>query len=118
MFSRGELVSIKQKALRRRIWFRVLDRTERALVDLTIRVVDAVRSSRLVKVLSNPIEKLREAMKTIPERAREVGRPLVERFSRIAQSFGNSEAEGWAEDEFFAEYIGLCAINKSFNGCF
>ncbi len=118
MLFRGELISIKRKALRKGIWFRALDRAERALVDLTIRVVDVVRSDRLAKVLSNPIEKLREAMKTLPERAREIGRPLVERLSRIAQSFGNSEAEGWAGDDFFAEYVGLNAMNQSLSGCF
>ena len=96
----------------------MLDRAERALINLTIQVVDAVRSDRLAKVLSNPIEKLREAMKTLPERAREVGRPLVERLSRVAQSLGYLEAGGWAGDESFVEYVGLCAMNKSFNGCF
>jgi len=118
MFTRSELVSVRRKALRKRIWFRVLGRAERALGGLTIRDVGAVRGGRREEALWNPIEKLREAMKTLPERAREVGRPLVERLSRVAQSLGYLEAGGWAGDESFVEYVGLCAMNKSFNGCF
>jgi hypothetical protein len=112
MFSRSELVSIKLKALRRKVWFKVLDRVERALIDLTIRVVDVVRSDRLAKVLSNPVRKLREAMKGLMERAREVGRPLAEKLSRVARAWGNLESEGWAKDEFYIVYLGLSVLNR------
>ena len=115
MFSRSELVSIRRKALRRRVWLRVLNRTERALIDLTIRVVDVVRSNRLARVLSIPIGKLRKAMKNLVERAREIGGPLVERLSRVAQAWGNSEASSWVKDESFAEFMGLMAMNSAFN---
>jgi hypothetical protein len=112
MFSREQLTSIRRKALRRGIWHRVLDRAERALINLTIRVVDAVRSDRLAKVLSNPIEKLREAMKGLMDRAREMGRPLAEELSRVAQAWGYLGAGSWAKDEFYAIYLGLSALNK------
>ena len=112
MFTRSELVSIKQKALRRRIWFKVLDRAERVLVDLTIRVVDVVKSGRLAKVLSIAIGKLREAMKGLMDRAREIGRPLAENFSKIAQAWGNLEASDWTNDDFYAIYLGLSVLNK------
>lgn len=118
LISRSGLISIKRKALRRRVWFLVLDRAERALIDLTIRVVDTVKSSRLARVLSNPIGKLRKAMKSVVERAREMGHPLVERLAKIAHSWGNTESESWVKDETFAEYVGLSAMNKSINGCF
>lgn len=112
MYSRSELVSIKRKALRRGVWFKVLDRAGRALIDLTIRVVDVVRSDRLAKVLSNPIGKLREAMKGLMDRAREMGWPLAEKLSSVAQAWGNPGARSWAKDEFYATYLGLSVLNK------
>jgi NAD-dependent DNA ligase len=92
----------------------VLDRTERALINLTIRVVDAVRSSKLAKVLSKPVEKLRESMKSLVDRAREIGRPLAEKLSRIAQAWGNGSASAWVEDRTFVEYLGLSALSEPF----
>ena len=112
MIPREELVSIRLKALRKKIWFKVLDRAERALIDLTIRVVDVVKSSRLAKVLSIPIGKLREAMKGLMDKAREIGRPLAENFSKIAQAWGNLEARSWTNNEFYAIYLGLSVLNK------
>jgi len=47
LISRRDLVWTKRKAIRGRVWFRVLERVERAMVDLAIRCVDSVRSVRL-----------------------------------------------------------------------
>jgi hypothetical protein len=112
MFFRVELVSIKLKAIRTRIWFSMLDRAERDIIDLTIRVVDIVRSDRLAKVLSNAIGKLREAMKGVIDRVREIGRPLAEKLSDVAKDWGNPQAEDWAKDEFYAICLGLCVLNR------
>lgn len=112
MFVRGELISVKLKSLRRRVWFRVLDKSERALINLTIRVVDVVRSGRLVKVLSNAVGKLKEATKSLLEKARDLGRSLAEKFSKVAQAWGNLVARDWVGDEFYAIYLGLSVLNK------
>jgi hypothetical protein len=112
MFFRGELISIKLKALQRGIWFRMLDRVERALIDLTIRVVDVVRSDRLARILSNAIGKLREAMKGMMDRVREIGHLLAEELSMVAKAWGNLRAKEWAKDEFYAIYLGLSILNK------
>jgi hypothetical protein len=113
MFFRVELISIKLKAIRRRIWFRMLDRAERDIIDLTIRVVDVVRSDRLARVLSNAIGKLREAMKGMIDRVREIGGPLAEKLSGVARDWGNMRAKNWAGDKFYAIYLGLSFLNKS-----
>lgn len=112
MFVRVELISIKLKAIRNRIWFRMLDRAERDIIDLTIRVVDVVRSDRLAKVLSNAIGKLMEAMKGMIDRVREIGRPLAEKLSGVAKDWGNLRAEDWTKDQFYAIYLGLSVLNK------
>jgi hypothetical protein len=117
MFFRRELISIKLRAIRNRIWFRMLDRTERGIIDLTIRVVDMVRSDRLAKILSNPIGKLREAMKSTIERVREIGRPLAEKLSGVASDWGNLRAKDWTKDEFYAICLGLSVLHKPIGLC-
>jgi len=112
MLVREELILIKLKSLRKRVWFKALDKFERALINLTIRVVDVVRSEKLAKVLSNAVEKLKEATKSLLEKARELGRSLAEKSSKIAQAWGNLGARSWTGDEFYAIYLGLSALNK------
>lgn len=112
MFIRDGLISIKLKSLRKRVWFKALDKSERALINLTIRVVDVVRSGRLAKVLSNAVGKLKEATKSLLEKAGELGRSLAEKFSKVAQAWGNLGARSWAKDEFYAIYLGLSVLNK------
>jgi len=112
LFVRGELISIKLKSLRKRVWFKALNEPERALINLTIRVVDVVRSGSLAKALSIAVGKLREMMKGLMDRAREIGQPLAEKLSMQAQAWGNLGAGDWAKDEFYAIYLGLSVLNK------
>ena len=44
-----QLVNLKTKAMRSGAWFKALQRIDRVLFDLTIRVVDNIRSAKLVK---------------------------------------------------------------------
>ncbi len=62
--SRQVLVALRTRALRGRIWYRVLSRMERGLVDLTIRWVGRVRSGRLARVLLEILEKLVRALES------------------------------------------------------
>ena len=52
--SREGLAKLKTIAVRRNLWFKALSTVERAIVDLTIRVVERVRSSVLKGVSSRP----------------------------------------------------------------
>ena len=113
LFVREELIAIKLKSLRKRVWFRVLNECERALINLSIRVVDVVRSEKLAKVLSIAVEKLRKTMRSLMDRAKEVGQPLAEKLSMVAaQAWGNLEAWDWANDKFYAIYLGLSILNR------
>ena len=44
-----QLVNLKTKAMRSGAWFKALQRIDRVLFDLTIRVVDTIRSAKLAK---------------------------------------------------------------------
>ena len=102
----GKLATAKKAAFRRRVWFRVLNRVERGIVDLTMRYVDDVKSSKLANVLTAIMEKLQQATESMAERlVRTVGVPLAKKISVIAVNWGNVSASKWAEDTAFARYL-------------
>src|SRR2546422_11260430 len=87
-----KLAGLKTRALRKRVWYRVLDRVERGLLDLTIRWVDNVRSGRLTEMLLRILAKLARAMEQGIARVLMVGRELAFRASALAVRWGNSRA--------------------------
>ena len=103
--TREVLVGLKTRGLRRRVWFRVLDRIERGLVDLTIRWVDNVRSGRLTEILLRILVKLGRAMEEGMARVLLVGRELALRASVLAVRWGNVDAYSWRSDHGF--WLGL-----------
>lgn len=108
-----KLVEIRRKAMRRRIWFRVLDRGEQAIVSLTIRCVKKIQSPKLAQIVTNIVAKLRQAMKSsVKQIVETVGRSLAQKLSRIAQAWGNKCAILWAEDPSFIQFLAIMQINK------
>ncbi|HVH16115.1 MAG TPA: hypothetical protein VNA15_10420 [Candidatus Angelobacter sp.] len=96
-----KLARLKTRALRKRVWFRALDRVERGLLDLTIRWVDNVRSGRLTEMLLRILVKLARAMEQGMARVIVVGRELALRASVLAVRWGNVEAYSWRSDHGF-----------------
>ena len=112
LLTRGEIVKIKIKAVRRGIWFRALTKTERAFIDLAVIVVEKVRSRLLGKVLFSLIKKLNENMEShVVCLMREVGGNLAKKLSKIAQAWGNESAVRWAEDSGFKRYLTVTYMN-------
>jgi len=111
--SREGLAKLKTIAVRRNLWFKALSTMERAIVDLTIRVVERVRSSVLKGALKAIASKIVEALKakSFRERAIVIGRALAERLVRIAERLGNKRAREWAEDPSFVMYLGVSWLN-------
>jgi hypothetical protein len=106
------LAKLRVRALRRGVWFRVLTRGERAQMELTMKVVKRIRSLFLAKVLTNIVEKLLDAMESKVSRLmREVGQPLAQKLSSIAQKWGNSSAASWIADPGFRQYLTVIYIN-------
>ena len=100
------LAEAKKEALRRRLWFSSLSRVERGIIDLTVRYVDKVKSTRLAKVLTAIMDKLQSAMESTLDRlVKAVGLPLARKISNTAFKWGNSSARSWAEDRAFARFL-------------
>ena len=112
--SRFEIVKMKALAVRRGVWYRVLTRTERACVDLTIRVVDEVRSRVLRSVLYSVLRKLEGAVESrVARLMRDVGVKAAGSLSLVAQSWGNKSASCWAEDVGFVRFLAVLHLNSS-----
>jgi len=113
--SREGLAKLKTLAVRKGLWFKVLNALERAVVDLTIKVVERVRSSTLRSVLKSIASKVMELLKAraFKERAVAIGRVLLERLVRIAEKLGCKGAGEWARDPGFVMYLGVSWLNTS-----
>jgi len=96
-----KLAGWKIRALRKRVWFRALNRVERGLFDLTIRWVDNVRSGRMRETLLRILLKLARAMEQGMARVLVVGRELALRASELAVRWGNVDAYSWRSDHGF-----------------
>ena len=111
--SREYLVKMRQDARRKGCYYRVLKQSERMLLDLTIRVVEKVRSFMLAKLISQIVSKLLEAMESRVYRLmRTEGRSLAEQLSKIAQSWGNRSAKSWVKDRGFIQYLTISNLSS------
>ncbi|MEM2178058.1 MAG: hypothetical protein QXI49_04920 [Candidatus Methanomethylicaceae archaeon] len=105
-----------KRAQRNGILYKCLNIAELRFLKLVIKLVDKVRSFTLAKVLTPMIKKLLEALKTDRELLikvlgevnywiKTIGRTLVEKIVKIAQSWGNKFAHEWINDEGFIKYL-------------
>jgi len=112
LLRRSKLVEIKRRALRRGVWFKVLSHMERVQIDLTIRVVDKVRSSFLAKVLHPLLRKLLDAMESNVWRlVKTVGADLAHKISEAGKKLGCKRVEEWVKDLNFIRFLTVMHMN-------
>lgn len=115
-----KLINLKTIAIRSGAWFKTLRRIDRALIDLTIKVVGRIKSTRLAKSILSLTRKLEETLKIngFSGRLRELGLPLAQKISSIAQKLGNVSAVDWAFDSSFAVFLTVMHFynDKTFKG--
>ena len=110
---KAHLIKLRLKAVRAGVWFRVLPRIDRVLVDLTIKVASHIRSFTLAKNLLVVIRKLERSLESSFSRAfREVGLPRAQKLSLVAQKWGNTSAESWPSDLSFINFLAVMHINE------
>ena len=110
--TRESLARLRLRALRRGMWFSGLKQSERKLLELTISVVQRVRSFMLAKVVSQIVDKLCDALESRVYRLiRTEGRCMSEKLSNIAISWGYREAKCWIEDLGFRQYLVVCNLD-------
>ena len=114
VIGRAQLIKLKLKAMRAGAWFRSLCKIDRALIDLAIMVThDNIRSYALAKNITSVMEKLERISDSSLRRiVREVGFPLAQKASSLAQKWGNESASEWRFDSSFASFLAILSINE------
>jgi hypothetical protein len=109
-----QLLKLRMKAIRAGVWFRALQRIDRALIDLTIKVIaENVRSFTLAKSILSVERKLEGLLENKIVRAiREIGFPLAHKLSQFAQNWGNMSARNWTSDLSFARFLAAMNLNE------
>ena len=104
--SRKALARLRLKAIRRGVWFRVLKERERRLLELTLDVVEKIRSLLLAKLVSQIVGKLLNALEgEVSRLMRMKGRSLAQKLGQIAQTWGNKSAVRWPDDMGFVKFV-------------
>lgn len=112
MMARKDLLKIKSKALRARVWFRDLSRVERAIMDLTIKCVDTIRSATLAETIMTIVNKILEYMGgDFMERAERAGYEITEELCAFGRRWGNKTCAAWKSDRRFARFQGVNLLN-------
>ncbi len=107
------LVKVRKEAKSRKVWYRHLSKVERGILDLTIKFVGQPKSPRLIDLLAKIVVKIKASLASPLQKLMEkIGKPLARKLSIIAKSWGNQNAEKWAEDEGFVRY--LTVMDKTF----
>jgi len=103
---------IKTRALRQRVWFKILSSTERAVLNLTIRCVVKVRSRVLWSIVSEIVNKILKTLECgFMEKAEDTGRKVAKKICHIASVWGNLRASSWEYDTDFVRFLGVTTIN-------
>ena len=98
--------------MRAGVWFKALPRIDRALVDLTIRVTQTIRSASLANCILSVTRKLEGLLESKLARAmKEIGFPLACKLSLFAQKWGNRDAQEWTKDMGFVRYLTVMKLN-------
>jgi hypothetical protein len=83
------------------------------LFDLTIRVVDNIRSAKLAKSIAMLTRKLEDAIKnSFSSRLKAIGLHLAQKISLAAQKLGNISAREWVFDSSFAIFLAVMHVNN------
>ena len=111
--TREALAKLRLKARRSGAWFRCLKQSERQLLDLTISVVERVRSFMLAKVVSGLVGRLCVALESrIVRLVRTEGKAMATRLSEVAVGLGYHAAKSWVKDRGFMQYLTINSLES------
>ena len=113
MFTSRFLDDVRRKALRKRVWYRALDRLERGIFNLTTQIVDRVESELLGVELVKMLRKLSDAMKSGFVRCvEEYGFGKAKAIALQAVRFGYESAGEWSSNVGFIRYLAFLKVNE------
>jgi len=113
---RAGLLKLRLRAQRVGSWLRNLNRIDRVLINVAIRVADRVQSPALAEAIFSVVSKLEGVSQSnvaFSRVMREAGLRLARRLSSLAQKWGNTRARDWASDVSFANFLAVMNLNNS-----
>jgi len=106
------LSDVRRRAIRGRVWFRVLDGLERGILSLAAKILDVVHSVSLESELTKIIAKIEESLKGVFVRRLEgFGLPRARELTAESVELGNMCAVEWVVDSVFARYVTFMSLN-------
>jgi len=106
-------MKIKARALRHKMWFKTLSRAERAIIDLTVKCVERVRSPILAAIVSSIVGKVLKILESrFLQTVNRIGSAIAEKVCGIAERWGNEDASSWKHDSSFIRVLGINAVNS------
>jgi hypothetical protein len=113
MFTRKFLKRWWRRALRRRVLHTALDREERSILYLAMRVFDEIRNADVGTIIVKILAKLNEALKSpFVRRMEDYGVGKAWMMSKTAVGWGYRVAGGWAREVGFARYLTVLDLNS------
>jgi hypothetical protein len=99
MLSVNVLREARALALRKRVWYRVLDGLDRGIINLTLRSVECVKSPRLTGIVVSILDVLREACRSAFTRLLDsYGYDKMSKVIQVALSFGSTRCLVWSSE--------------------
>jgi hypothetical protein len=112
MLTASVLSDVRRRAIRGRVWFRVLDGLERGILSLAARILDVVRSTSLESELAKIIAKIEDSLKGVFVRRLEgFGLGRARELAAESVGLGNVVAVEWVVDSGFARYVTFMSLN-------
>lgn len=113
MIAKHDLLRVKTRALRLNVWFKALSKTERAIINLTMKCVERVRSNFLETVISSIIDKILKALECqFLFKAEKAGREIAKQVGQIALKWGHKNAPVWELEIDFIRFLGVNILNQ------
>jgi len=113
VFTRKFLRGWWSRALRRRVLFTALDKSDRGYLYLTMKYFDEIRNSAVGTIIVKILAKLRDALESpFVRRMETYGTEKARSISRKAVEWGHDAAEGWAREKGFAKYLTILEISN------
>jgi len=112
MFTRKFLRGWWNKALRRRVLFTALDKSDRDYLYLTMKVFDEVRSIDVGTIIVKILARLRDALESpFARKVETYGIMKARQLSRVAVEWGYTVAETWATNPGYIKHLSNNELN-------
>jgi hypothetical protein len=113
MLDVGFLVAVRRRAMRSRSWWRALDGLERGIYDLTIRLLDDVRSVSLQVQIVRILSKLRKSFRSgFVRHLEDHGVERLRQVCRSAEVIGCNFINSLRRDQDFLKYLVFLDYNQ------